>query len=108
MIEVTVFEEAMCCTTGVCGPDPDEELVRFTRTVDRLEEAYEEVEVRRASLAHDIDAFLNHQEIYDTVQENGPEVLPITAVDNEVIAEGEYLDYDRMESEVSQRAPQEA
>ncbi|MEF8821265.1 MAG: arsenite efflux transporter metallochaperone ArsD [Halovenus sp.] len=108
MIEVTVFEEAMCCTTGVCGPDPDEELVRFTRTVDRLEEEYEAVEVRRASLAHDVDAFLNHQEIYDTVQGNGPEVLPITTVDDEVIAEGEYLDYDRIESAVSQRLPQEA
>ncbi|QSG04917.1 arsenite efflux transporter metallochaperone ArsD [Halapricum desulfuricans] len=108
MIEVTVFEEAMCCTTGVCGPDPDEELVRFTRTVDRLEEEYEAVEVRRASLAHDTDAFLNHQAIYDTVQENGPEVLPITTVDDEVIAEGEYLDYDRIESAVSQRVAQEA
>ncbi|MEF8825724.1 MAG: arsenite efflux transporter metallochaperone ArsD [Halapricum sp.] len=108
MIEVTIFEEAMCCTTGVCGPDPDEELVRFTRTVDRLEEEYDDVEVTRASLAHDVDAFFEHEEVYDIVQEDGPEVLPITTVDDEIIAEGEYLGYDRIESAVSKRTPQEA
>lgn len=98
----------MCCTTGVCGPDPDEELVRFARTVDRLEEEYEGVEVARASLAHDVDAFLEHQEIYDTVQEEGPEVLPITTADDDVIAEGEYLDYESLAGEIAQRLPQEA
>jgi len=27
MTELTLYEEAMCCSTGVCGPDPDDELV---------------------------------------------------------------------------------
>ncbi|SUN38478.1 arsenical resistance operon trans-acting ArsD [Staphylococcus aureus] len=24
MLNIEIYEEAMCCTTGVCGPEPDE------------------------------------------------------------------------------------
>ncbi|AUX08080.1 arsenical resistance operon trans-acting repressor ArsD [Halalkaliarchaeum desulfuricum] len=103
MIDVTIFEEAMCCPTGVCGPDPDEELVRITRTVDRLEEEYDELDVTRASLAHDVGVFLENERIYDTVQEKGPEVLPVITVDDEIVAEGAYLTYDEFDDEISRR-----
>lgn len=108
MIDVTIFEEAMCCPSGVCGPDPDEELVQLTRTVDKLKEEYDAVEVTRASLAHDVGVFLQNQEIYDTVQAEGPEVLPIITVADEIVAEGAYLTYDQLDAEVEKRLPQEA
>ncbi|EMA40235.1 arsenite efflux transporter metallochaperone ArsD [Halobiforma nitratireducens] len=108
MIDVTIFEDAMCCSTGVCGPDPDEELVQLTRTVDRLRDEYDDIDITRANLANDVGVFLHNQEIYDAVQEEGPSILPITTVDGEVVEQGEYLQYETLESEIERRLPERA
>ncbi|MFC7186734.1 arsenite efflux transporter metallochaperone ArsD [Halorubrum yunnanense] len=109
MTELTLYEEAMCCSTGVCGPDPDDELVAVSAALDQLEDAFDDLEVNRANMQHNIDQFLETQRIYDRVQENGPSVLPITVVDEEIVAEGEYLSYDELTAAVGQGAtPQEA
>jgi hypothetical protein len=31
MTELFVFDPALCCSTGVCGPEVDPALVRFAR-----------------------------------------------------------------------------
>ncbi|WP_122090593.1 arsenite efflux transporter metallochaperone ArsD [Halalkalicoccus subterraneus] len=108
MTEITIFEEAMCCSTGVCGPDPDKELVSFTHTVDRIEEEFADVEVSRANLSGGIERFLDHETVYDAVESEGPSVLPITTVDDEIVAREEYPSYDRLASLVEERQPQEA
>ena len=33
---INVYEPALCCSTGVCGPDLDQALVTFTADVDYL------------------------------------------------------------------------
>jgi len=91
MTELTLYEEAMCCSTGVCGPDPDDELVKGSAALDQLEDAVDELQLNRANMQHNIDQFLETQRIYDRVQEDGPSVLPIPVVDDEIVAEGEYL-----------------
>ena len=103
MTQLTLYEEAMCCSTGVCGPDPDDELVEVSAALDQLEEAFDDVEVSRANMQHDIDEFLDTQRIYDLVQENGPSILPITVVDDEIVAKAEYLSYDEMVASVEGR-----
>nr|WP_243645310.1 arsenic metallochaperone ArsD family protein [Natrarchaeobius chitinivorans] len=37
-MERTPYEEATCCSTGVCGPYPDDELVEVSAALDKLEE----------------------------------------------------------------------
>jgi len=108
MTELKLYEEAMCCSTGVCGPDPDDELVEMSAALDQLEDEFETAEISRANMQHNIDEFLNTQEIYDLVQENGPEILPITTVDGEIVAKEEYLSYDEMAAELRANQPQEA
>jgi len=109
MTELQLYEEAMCCSTGVCGPDPDDELVEMSAALDQLDEKFEDVEISRANMQHNIDQFLETQRIYDLVQENGPSILPITVVDDEIVAKEEYLDYDELAETLEQRAkPQEA
>ena len=109
MIELTLYEEAMCCSTGVCGPDPDDELVEVSAALDQLEDEFD-VGVSRANMQHNIDQFLETQRIYDMVQEHGPSILPITVVDGDIVAKSEYLSYDELASELSsaQTTPQEA
>lgn len=36
MIAVRVFDPAMCCSTGICGPSVDPQLVRFAADLDWL------------------------------------------------------------------------
>jgi len=108
MTELTLYEEAMCCSTGVCGPDPDDELVELSAALDQLEDEFENADISRANMQHNIDDFLNTAVIYDLVQENGPEVLPITVVDGEIVAKEQYLSYDEMAAELRSREVQEA
>ena len=36
MIAVRVFDPAMCCSTGICGPSVDPKLARFAADLDWL------------------------------------------------------------------------
>jgi hypothetical protein len=108
MTQIKLYEEAMCCSTGVCGPDPDDELVELSAALDQLEDEFETAEISRANMQHNIDEFLNTEEIYDLVQENGPEILPITTVDGEIVAKEEYLSYNELAVELRSSQPQEA
>src|SRR6056297_182685 len=109
MTELTLYEEAMCCSTGVCGPDPDEELVEVSAALDQLEAEFENVDVSRANMQHNIDQFLETQPISDLVEEHGPSILPITVVDDEIVAKEAYLSYDELASTIENSAdPQKA
>ncbi|MBZ6496988.1 arsenite efflux transporter metallochaperone ArsD [Natrinema longum] len=109
MTELTLYEEAMCCSTGVCGPDPDDELVEVSAALDQLEEEFD-VKVSRANMQHDIDRFLETETIADLVDEHGPSILPITVLDDEIIATSTYLSYDELTAEIreTQNTPREA
>lgn len=98
MTELILYEEAMCCSTGVCGPDPDDELVEVSAALDQLENEFESVEISRANMQHDINQFLETQRISELVEEHGPSILPITVVDDEIVAKSEYLSYDELEA----------
>ena len=30
-----IYEGAMCCSTGICGPEPDKELIEFNETLKK-------------------------------------------------------------------------
>jgi hypothetical protein len=106
MTEIQLYEEAMCCSTGVCGPDPADELVELSAVLDQLEDEFEGVEISRANMQHNIDQFLNIEAIYDLVEANGPKILPITTVDGEIVAKGEYLSYDELAAVLRETHPQ--
>lgn len=108
MTKITIFEKAMCCSTGVCGPDPDKELVRFTNTVEKLDDEHGDVTVERANMSADIQRFLEHDAVHEKVESDGPDILPITVVDDDIIAEGEYLSYDALTDAIEDRQKGEA
>jgi Arsenical resistance operon trans-acting repressor ArsD. len=105
MTELTLYEEAMCCSTGVCGPDPDEELVEVSAALDQLEADFEDVDVSRANMQHNIDQFLETQSIADLVEEHGPSILPITVVDDEIVGKSEYLSYNELATALKTATP---
>ena len=103
--ELIIYEGAMCCATGVCGPEPDKELIEFNETLKRLTSKYNgDLKIIRASLTFDSFIFMAHPEIARLVKENGPAILPITTINGEIIAKQRYLEYDEIVKSLEERS----
>jgi hypothetical protein len=87
MKSLQIFDPAMCCSTGICGPSIDPKLVRLAADVAFLKSRG--VPVERFNLGHQPDAFAADPLI---LAEMGAEAenLPIFVVDGEVKAKATY------------------
>jgi hypothetical protein len=107
-LEVIVYEGAMCCSTGICGPEPDRTLIEFNETLKRLTGEYgDKLKIMRASLTFDSFIFMAHPEIAKLVKEGGPGVLPITTLNGEIIAGQRYLTYAEMKEHLDERVAEQ-
>lgn len=82
MKTVEIFDPAMCCATGVCGPSIDKDLMRVATTINQLKE--KGIVIKRYGLASEPQAFVTNQTINDLLQKEGADILPITLVDGVV------------------------
>ncbi|MDZ7659367.1 arsenite efflux transporter metallochaperone ArsD [Fodinibius sp.] len=89
-----VFDPAMCCSTGVCGPDVDDELVDFANDVKWLKS--QGINVQRYNLGQEPEAFKSNPEVITRLQNEGSDILPIIAVNGSVILEGDYPDRNQL------------
>lgn len=86
MTTIRVYEPALCCNTGVCGPELDQELVTFTADIKTLQE--QGVDVARANLASDPAVFAAEPAVVAFLQTAGSEGLPLTLVDGVTVLTG--------------------
>jgi len=91
---VHVFDPAMCCSTGVCGPSVDPRLVRFAADLDWLKG--QGVSVERFNLAREPRAFAENVAVKDALEVTGEEALPLVQVDGEVKSRGVYPSRDEL------------
>nr|WP_323174563.1 arsenic metallochaperone ArsD family protein [Natrialba sp. PRR66] len=63
MKDLTLYEDAMCCATGICGPDPDDELVAVSAALDQLETVEEQL---NSPCVEEIAAFDNFVDFMDS------------------------------------------
>jgi len=88
MVKVQVFDPAMCCPTGVCGPSVDPTLPRFAADLEWLKS--KGVEVERFNLAQQVAAFTANAKVKQALNSHGTKSLPMILVDGEVKASGDY------------------
>lgn len=88
MKRLDIYDPAMCCSTGVCGPQVDPVLVRFAADVKWLQE--QGVEVRRFNLSQSPAAFVENEQVKQALTEKGEGALPLLLVDGQVLASGHY------------------
>lgn len=86
-LTIRVFDPAMCCSSGVCGPSIDPELARFAADVDWLQK--QGVKVERFNLSQQPAAFAETAAVKAAL-ERGTDVLPLVMVDDRVAVEGAY------------------
>ncbi len=88
MLRLQVYDPAMCCSTGVCGPSVDPVLPRFSADLEWLRG--KGVEVERYNLAQEIAAFTANSLVKAALNSKGTECLPMIFVDGKVASEGSY------------------
>ena len=89
MKEIEIFDPAMCCSTGVCGPSVDKNLLRIATLIDTLKNMG--IEVKRHNLSSEPQAFIHNEKVKQLLQEKGADVLPITLVGGEIAVRKELL-----------------
>ncbi|MFG0289519.1 MAG: arsenite efflux transporter metallochaperone ArsD [Rhodopirellula sp. JB044] len=88
MSHVQIYDRAMCCSTGVCGPQVDPVLPRFAADLDWLKSQGHNVE--RFNLAQDALQFAQNERVKQMLSEEGVECLPLIIVDNTLVSRNEY------------------
>jgi small redox-active disulfide protein 2 len=83
-----VFDPAMCCSTGVCGPSVDPALVQFAS--DFLWVAGQGVHVERYNLAQQPQAFAANETVKAALAQHGNECLPLILLNGAVVSKGRY------------------
>jgi hypothetical protein len=88
MKKMIIFDPAMCCSTGVCGPSVNKELLRVSTVLNTLKN--KGVLVERYNLTSNPQAFIDNKEINAILNTKGVDTLPVTMVDGIVVKEGNY------------------
>lgn len=88
MSKLQVYDPAMCCSTGVCGPSVDPVLPRFSADLEWLKT--KGVDVERYNLAQDVAAFAANSTVKQALNSQGTKCLPIIIVDGRVVSQSDY------------------
>ena len=88
MSRVEIFDPAMCCSTGVCGPSVDPALVQFAADVEWLKRRG--VDVARYNLSQQPQAFVTNTVVREAMHQGGVGALPLVLVGGQVAFRGAY------------------
>jgi hypothetical protein len=88
MSKVEIFDPALCCPTGVCGPSVDPELTRVATAIFLLEK--KGYDIKRYNLGTEPGIFVENKEVNKILYEKGPDSLPVTLVEGSIAKVGTY------------------
>jgi hypothetical protein len=101
--QIRVFDPAMCCSTGVCGPSVDPKLVRFATDLGWLRS--QGVTVERLSLSRQPAAFADDAAVKTALETKGEAALPLVKINGEVKSCGVYPSRDELAAWAGIAAP---
>jgi hypothetical protein len=88
MTKLQVYDPAMCCSTGVCGPQVDPVLPRFSEDVHWL--ANQGIAVERYNLSQQPQAFAGSVAVKEALARDGTGCLPLILIDGTIVSKGRY------------------
>lgn len=88
MTKIQVYDPALCCSTGICGVDVDQEKVTFAADVDWLKS--QGGQIQRFNLAQEPMAFAENPVVKSFLGRSGVGSLPLILVDGEMALAGRY------------------
>lgn len=96
MRTIHIYDPALCCSSGVCGADVDQNLVDFSAVVKQVEG--EGISVTRHNLASDPLDFAQSETVRRFLEISGADALPAVVVDGVVAMSGSYPDAQMLRS----------
>jgi len=94
MSTIQIFDPALCCSTGVCGVDVDQQLVSFAADIDWLKQ--QGVSIERFNLAQQPQIFAKNVAIRQLLESVGETALPAILVDGQIKQSGCYPSRDQL------------
>jgi hypothetical protein len=91
---IQVFDPAMCCDTGICGPSVDPKLARFAADLDWLKG--QGIKVERFNLSQQPAAFAADGLVKGALESKGIDALPLVKLNEEVKSTGRYPSRDEL------------
>lgn len=88
MKSVTIYDPAMCCSTGICGAEVDQNLVDFAANLDWLKS--EGVSITRFNLSQEPAEFASNNTIKSVLEQSGVEGLPVIMQGTKMHSSGRY------------------
>jgi hypothetical protein len=89
-MKLEIFEPSLCCPSGVCGPEPDRELIELQNVIQVLGKAG--IKVERYAINQSPLAFTKNEIVKQFIRTEGPGKLPVTLLNGEIIKKGGYPD----------------
>lgn len=93
---IKIYDPALCCSTGVCGVEPDKQLLIFAADLEWIKG--QGVAVERFNLAQQPMEYATNPMVKELLASSGMQVLPLLFVDDKVALSGRYPS--RMEMEM--------
>ena len=94
MKTIQVYDPALCCSSGVCGPETDPALVTFAADADWAKKQGANIE--RFNLAQQPLVFAQNETVKGFLARSGKDSLPLILVDGEVALAGRYPSRDEL------------
>jgi hypothetical protein len=88
MTRLQVYDPPMCCSTGVCGPQVDPVLPRFTEDFHWL--ASQGIAVERFNLSQQPQEFAGNAVVKAALALDGTSCLPLVLVNGGIVSKGRY------------------
>jgi arsenite-transporting ATPase len=84
----------MCCSSGVCGSDPDATLIAFTADCAAI--TGNGISITRHNLASEPENFVANSQVRNALDCIGSQALPIVQVDGQTVLTGTYPTRDQL------------
>lgn len=88
MTAITVYDPAMCCSTGICGAEVDQNLVNFAADLDWL--SSNGVKVTRINLSQEPAEFAANDTVKSVLEKSGVDGLPVVMFEGQMHSSGRY------------------
>ena len=88
MKKIEIYDPAMCCESGVCGPSIDPELLRVSFIVKNLEN--KNYPIMRHNLSSDPQAFVDNSHVNEMLNSVGVNELPYVFLNGELMMTKRY------------------
>lgn len=86
---VKIYDPAMCCSSGVCGPSVDPVLAQFAAAL-KFVSGQPDVSIERYNLGQQPQAFVENESVKSMLGNGGEKKLPFIFINDQLWVKGRY------------------